>query len=97
MSRMTEENRFKYLHDPIRMQSLPQLQNINIIKSKDTNKEKEKKMIGSSSTNSEIEKADEDQTVDDQLHEDLMWICIPLEIYLYFFYKKIYLCLDTNS
>jgi len=57
------------------MQNLPQLQNINIIKSKDTNNEKKKESTGTSSTSDEVEKADEDQMVDEQLHEDKIALC----------------------
>ncbi|KAG5601953.1 hypothetical protein H5410_033323, partial [Solanum commersonii] len=74
-AKMAEENRSKHLHDSICMQNLPQLQNINIIKSKDTNNEKKKETIGSSSTSSEVQKVDEDQMVDEQLHEDKIALC----------------------
>uniref|UniRef100_M1A144 Uncharacterized protein n=1 Tax=Solanum tuberosum TaxID=4113 RepID=M1A144_SOLTU len=74
-ARMAEENRSKHLHDSIRMQNLPQLQNINIIKGKDTNNEKKKETIGSSSTSSEVQKVDEDQMVDEQLHEEKIALC----------------------
>ncbi|KAG5622168.1 hypothetical protein H5410_007386 [Solanum commersonii] len=53
------------------------------MESKDTNNERKKELTGTSSTSDEVEKADEDQMVDEQLHEDriALWrILDPIDL-----------------